>query len=172
MFRQRNAVQPEESAIEEQRRMQNPRRSLREKKEMSMIKTYEDPVLPKLCKILFLFMLIITAAMLLVDLNAFIRYDTRLGMMHLLLNLSTTGFLSWGIFTVLLSLFSVLGISLNKWKFYRQKKSSGIEEKTEEDRQRNRRAVRRLNSSYLLYLKISLIGIAVWGLFYLLFVMI
>ena len=42
-------------------------------------KLLEEPILPVLCKMIFLGMLILTAAMLLVDLNAFVRYDSHLG---------------------------------------------------------------------------------------------
>lgn len=160
----------EELEAEDQMRQHTPRPNAREKKEKKILATYEEPVLPKLCKIIFIFMLILTAAMLLVDINAYLRYDSSLGLLHLLSNISTTGTGSWLIFTLILLALCLPGIQMNKRKFYRQKKESGIEERTEEDRQRNQRALRRLNSEYIFYLKVSLIGMAIWILLYLIFV--
>ena len=156
----------------DQMKQHEPRPNLREKKERSMLRTYEEPVLPKLCRIIFFFMIIITIAMLLVDINAFVRYDSHLGIRHLLTNLSTTGFLDWLVFTVILLLLCVPGIKLNERKFYQQQKNSGIEAKTENEKLRNQRAIRRLNSAYIFYIKVCVIGIIIWGILYLLLVVI
>ncbi len=155
---------------DDQLKQHEPRPNLREKKERSMLKTYEEPVLPKLCRIIFFFMIVITIAMLLVDINAFVRYDSCSGIRHLLSNLSTTGFWSWLLFSVILLLLCIPGIKLNERKFYRKQKSSGIRCDTEEEKLRNQRAVRRLNSSYIFYIKVCAIGMVIWGIFYLLFV--
>ena len=50
------------------------------RKEKSILRTVEEPILPALCKIIFIGMLVLTTAMLLVDINAFVRYDSHLGL--------------------------------------------------------------------------------------------
>lgn len=137
------------------------------RKEKSIMKTWEEPVLPKLCKIVFWGMQIIIAAMLLVDINAFIRYDSYLGILHLYRNICMTGFLGWIIYSILILPLCVITMKQTEKKFWKQKQESGIEEKTEEDRARNRRALTRLNRNYLQYIKINIVGLCIWLLLYL-----
>lgn len=140
----------------------------RENKEEAMIRIYEQPVLPKFCKILFIGMIVLTAAMLLVDLNAFFRYDRSLGIFHLLKNLAVTGLICWWFCGIFLCFFSLIGMKLNQNAFYRKKRAGGIEidPKDEEAIRRNRAAIRKLNVSYTLYLKVSGIGALVFGAYF------
>lgn len=139
------------------------------RKEDSILKTLEEPVLPLLCKIIFLGMLILTAAMLLVDINAFVRYDSHLGLLHLYENIVTTGLGSWGIFSVLLILLCFLGMRQAVGRFWKKKKAGGIEDITQEDRDRSQRAVRKLKAPFLLYLKVTFSGLVVWGILYIIY---
>lgn len=139
------------------------------RKENSIMRTLEEPVLPLLCKIIFFGMLILTAAMLLVDINAFVRYDFHMGIRHLYENIVLTGLGSWGIFSVLLFLLCSLGMKQAADRFWKKKKASGIEDVTQEDRDRSQRAVRKLKAPFLLYLKVALIGLAVWGILFIIY---
>ena len=141
------------------------------KKEESIIRTHDDPVLPKLTKILFWLMVILLAAMLLVDINAFIRYDHALGPAHLFYNVAVTGFFEWLILSVFLLPLSLLGCRENRRNFYRQKKESGIVSTTEREIARDRRAVRTLNETYLFYIRVSGIGLGVWFVLFLIAMM-
>ena len=124
------------------------------RKEKSILRTAEEPILPALCKIIFIGMLILTAAMLLVDINAFIRYDSHLGVFHLYRNMVMTGLGSWGIFSVLLILFCILGMKQAEKCFW----------KTKEDRERSQRAICKIKAPFILYIKISLTGLIFWGI--------
>ena len=75
-----------------------------------MIKIYGQPVLPMLTRIIFWLMIVLVAAMLLVDINAFARYDARLGIGHLVKNISVTGLLGWMFFSIIIVLLSFLGM--------------------------------------------------------------
>ncbi len=172
MFEKQKKRQLEKLSADEQMRQREPRPGFREKKETAMLRTYEEPVLPRLCRIIFIFMPVITAAMLLVDLKAFFLPGSRLGILRLLSNLSTTGFLSWLVFTGILFPLCVLGIVKNRKAFYRRKKDSGIDLTSDESRLRCEQAVRRLNSAYRFYLKFCLAGSVIWGISFLFFAVI
>lgn len=138
------------------------------KKEEAMIKIYENPLLPALCRVIFIMMLLIMAAMLLVDLNAFLRYDSHLGMAHLFHNLSVTGFWGWFCFAAVQIPLSMLGMRQNKSRF-RKRMGKEMEEQDKETRARNMRALKRWNRSYMLYIKVCIAGFAVWTTVYALF---
>lgn len=139
------------------------------RKEESILRTLDEPVLPLLCKIIFFGMLILTAAMLLVDINAFVRYDSHLGLLHLYENIVTTGLGSWGIFSVLLFLLCSLGMRQAVGRFWKKKKAGGIEDITQEDHERSQRAIRKLKAPFLLYLKVAIIGLVVWGILFIIY---
>ena len=139
------------------------------RKENSILRTLEEPVLPVLCKIIFIGMLVLTAAMLLVDINAFVRYDSHLGLLHLYKNIVTTGLGSWAIFSVLLILLCSLGMRQAVGRFWKKKKAGGIEDITQEDRDISQRAIRKLKAPFLLYLKVAAAGLAVWGILFIIY---
>lgn len=141
------------------------------KKEASIMKTYDEPVLPTLCKIIFRGMIILEVAMLLVDLNAFLRYGRQLGIGHLFSNIATTGFLCWLSCSVFLIPLCGLAVKQTNRRFWKKKADSGIEDVTDEDRNRSRRALTRLNRFYVKYLKIDIVGLVIWGLIYLIAVL-
>lgn len=139
------------------------------RKENSIMRTIEEPVLPVLCKIVFFGMLILTAAMLLVDINAYVRYDFHMGFLHLYENIVLTGLGSWGFFTVLLTLLCLLGMKQATDRFWKKKKAGGVEDVTQEDRDRTQRALQKLRTPFLLYLKVAVIGLAVWGILFIVY---
>lgn len=141
------------------------------RKENSILRTLEEPVLPVLCKILFLGMLVLTVAMLLVDVNAFARYDSHLGLLHLYRNIVTTGLGSWGIFSLLLILLCSLGMRQAIGGFWKKKKASGIEDITQEDRERSQRAIRKIKAPFLLYLKVTIAGLVIWGILFIIYLL-
>lgn len=129
------------------------------KKREAIIETWKAPVWPKLSRILFISMLLLCAAMLLVEVKSAALsspFDAR----RFLKNASTTLLWVWGIYTVLLAGCCLAGSKLNRDEYYRRKTDSGIVDSTDEERARSRRAVNRLNASYALYLRVALIGLA------------
>lgn len=137
------------------------------KKRQAIIDTWQQPVWPKLTKILFVSMLVLSVAMALVELkNALIAasFDLR----HFLLNLSTTLIWVWGIHTVLLALCCGVGAYFNRRSYERRKAESGIVDATDEERTRSKRAVRRLNATYIMYMRVAVVGLAVFTVLYLL----
>lgn len=133
------------------------------KKENAIIKTYEQPVLPALTRIIFWLMLILIAAMLLVDINAFVRYDNHLGIGHMIRNISVTGFGGWLFFSFILVPLSLLGMYQNRKAFRKRKEESGIVEQDDRTKDRDKRALNRLNRTYLHYIKASAAGVAIWA---------
>lgn len=137
------------------------------KKENSMIKIYGQPVLPMLTRIIFWLMIVLVAAMLLVDINAFARYDAHLGTGHLVKNISVTGFWGWLFFSIIIILLSFLGMHQNRKSFWKRKEESGPIRQDESTKSRNERALKRLNLGYRRYIKVCLTGLAIWGGIYL-----
>lgn len=136
------------------------------KKENSIIKTYEQPVLPALTRIIFWLMLILMLAMLLVDINAFARYDAHLGVAHLIYNISVTGFWGWMFFSIILVSLSELGMNQNRKMFWKRKGESKKSPQDENTKARNERALKRLNRVYMRYIKVSLTGLGIWAIVY------
>jgi len=137
------------------------------RKREAIIETWKAPVWPKLSRILFVSMLLICAAMLLVEVKSaalFSPFDAR----RFLKNATTTLIWVWGIYTVLLAISCLSGSRVNRDEYYKRKADSGIVDLTDEERARSRRAVDRLNTSYMLYLRVAVIGFAVILLLYLL----
>jgi hypothetical protein len=131
-----------------------------EKKEEAIIAIYEEPLVPKLCRIIYWCMLIITASMILVDINGFIRYDSYLGYSHLFYNISTTGFLNWALFSVLLIILSYIAIRQTQKQFWKRLN------KTLADG-RSQRALKKLTHPITRYINICWVGTVFWGIFYL-----
>lgn len=135
-----------------------------ERKEKSILRTVEEPVLPLLCKIIFFNMIILTAAMLLVDVNAFLRYDFKMGILHLYKNLVITGAGSWGFFSLVLALLSFWGIKQTKTRFWKRRQFGASIEVTQEEQVRCERALKRLNAPFFLYLRTAAVGSVIWGI--------
>lgn len=138
-----------------------------ERKRNAVIRTYEEPVLPKLARILFISLFVLTAAMVAVDLKNGLRSFEQFGLTRLLANLSKTGLIVWSIYTALIALVCGIGMGANRSVVRRKaiEGSTGVWSK--EDRARCARSARRLNKPYRRYLLCSLAGAAVWLLFYL-----
>ncbi len=137
------------------------------KKADSIIKIYHDPVLPHLCRILFIGMLLVTAAMLIVDCNNFRLYGSDSEVLSLLYNLSVTGFGGITVFSAFLIPLSGLGIYQNKKRFWKSKAQIGITVVDGDTKERYSRALNRLNRPYKRYLFICTTGCLLFGLLYL-----
>ncbi|MFT4007514.1 MAG: hypothetical protein QM683_18540 [Lacrimispora sp.] len=138
-------------------------------KKQEIIRTYEEPVLPKMCRVIFWCMIILTAGMILVDINAFIRYDAYLGSFHLFYNISTTGFFSWLLFSVLLvpmSYGSIRQTSKRFWKRVNNAEKDGTGNQIESNKARSERALKKLTHPFMRYMGICFSGIIFWGVFY------
>ena len=136
------------------------------KKRQKIIDTWKEPVWPRLSLILTVGMIVLSVAMALVEVkNASLApiFDVQ----RFLFNLSLTLLCVWGGFTALLALCCIMGMRVNRRNYEKRKKESGIEDATDEERARSRRAVRRLNRSFLLYLRTGFIGLAVLSLLFL-----
>ena len=143
-----------------------PRQNTSEKKRIAILETYEQPVYPKLSRILFISMLALTAAMAAVEIrNGF--FVTGAAVSRFVSNLSTTCLTLWLLYAILLVPTCLLGMRRNRHDYESRKQASGIVDQTDHERQRSRRAVQRLNHSYLLYLAVTLGGLLIWSLFYL-----
>jgi len=129
------------------------------KKREAIIETWKAPVWPKLSKILFISMLLIGAAMLLVELKS-ATLSSPFDVRHFLKNATTTLIWVWGIYSVFLTACCLAGSRVNRKEYYKRKADSGIVDSTDEEKARSRRAVNRLNASYILYLLVTLIGLA------------
>lgn len=132
------------------------------RKSDTIVRAYEEPVLPKLGKILFFSMLIFTLVMVFTEISTYLRYSSHLGLGHLLSNVSITGLGMWGIYSILLLPVCILGCHNNAQSFRNRQRQSNTEDQTEQDRARSAQAIRRLNLSYLRYLAVSFNGLAFW----------
>lgn len=141
--------------------------SYSEKKRSSIIRTYDEPVLPKLCYIFWYGMFLITISMLLVDANAFIRYDFALGWKHLYINLVTTGFSSWIFFTSILVPISVITILQNTKRYLKRTNIpslSLIQEMDITKYQQIKTSLYKQSKFYRHIIKICLFGSILWGI--------
>lgn len=131
------------------------------KKQNRIIRTYEEPVLPLLCRIIFWSMLVLTASMIAVDISFFIRYDRQAGLSHLLFNVSATGFFAWFFFSVFLIPFSLAAVKQVQKRFKKTVGKSGSTGGGKAKAQSHMEAV------YTRYVKISAAGLVIWGLLFL-----
>lgn len=138
-----------------------------EKKIESIIRTYRQPILPRLCRMILWMMIVIVAVMLLVDIVVYIRYGAHLGTGHLFINVCITGFWGWMLFSAFLVPMCFLGMKQGKNNYMRRKKKSGIIDASKEEKERTQRAIKRLNYSFLLYIKVAFAGAVVWSVLYL-----
>lgn len=137
------------------------------KKREAIIETWKAPIWPKLSKILFISMIVLSAAMLLVEVKS-AMLSSPFDVHHFLKNISTTLLWVWGIYTVFLTACCLAGSRVNRAAYYKRKADSGIVDSTDEEKARSRRAVDRLNAAYNLYMQVAVIGLTATLLMYLL----
>lgn len=140
--------------------------SLKRKRE-SIVRTYEEPVLPKVAKILFISMIILTFVAVWVDLKNGIPYVAQSGLLALLENIGQSALTMWGLYTVLLVIICGIGMLQNRTAVRRKAMEGCANAWTKEDDARCARAIRRLNATYRSYLFCGLIGtvclLLFWG---------
>lgn len=163
-----NLHRRDENSVYAQAAFDSPanQKSRSNKKRLAIIDTWQQPIWPKLAKILFISMIVLSSAMALVEIkNAMISsaFDPQ----RFLFNLSTTLIWIWGIHAVLLAVCSAIGAFFNQRSYEKRKAESGIHDTTDEERARSKRAVRRLNASYILYMRVAFVGLAVFTVLYL-----
>jgi hypothetical protein len=153
---QTEMAQPEEQSSQKRRTTSTQR------KRETIVRTYQEPVLPKLAKILFISMLVLTAVMAAVDLKNGLLHLSQMGWLWLLRNVSQTGLTVWLAYTVVLAVTCALGMRQNVRVTRRKAREGDPESWTREDAARCARAARRLNRPYRIYLLCAVIGVAVW----------
>lgn len=134
------------------------------KKQKRIIRTWEEPVLPALCRILFWFMILLTGSMALVDISSFVRYGSHYGIGRLFQNLFTTGFVSWMLFSVLLIPLSYMGIRQIRRRFLQISGSAGEEKSRVPGADVPvSKAQRHMEEVFTGYQRFCVAGLAVWG---------
>ncbi len=133
-----------------------------DRKREAILHTFSEPVWPKLAKLLYYSLLVLTPALAAAEIVSFFRYSRALGLPHLLRNLSTTCFFLWCVYSFFLILACLCGMRAAAAGYWKRKQESGLADQTEEEHARSLRAVRRLYQPYQLYLRVSLTGLAVW----------
>ncbi len=114
-------------------------------------------------------MIILTASMILVDINAFIRYDAYLGIFHLFYNISTTGFFDWFLFSMLLMPLSYGAIRQTRRRFWKRVNNAakdGTCNQIESNIAQSERALKKLTHPFMCYVGICFSGIIFWGVSY------
>lgn len=142
------------------------------KKEKAMLRTYEEPILPKLCTIICRCMILLTICMILVDINAFIRYNAYLKISHLFSNISTTGFIAWLLFSCLLiplSYGSIWQIKKRYWKRVNDTADANASVQTDDSKAQSKRALKRLTQPFIRYITVCFAGIIIFGIFFVVF---
>lgn len=128
------------------------------KKQNRIIRTYEEPVLPLLCKIIFWSMIVLTVSMIAVDFSFFIRYDRQAGVLHLMSNVSATGFFAWFFFSVFLIPFSLAAVKQVRKRFAKAAEKPGLTKIS--------KAQSHMEAIYTRYVKVSVAGLAIWGILF------
>lgn len=135
-----------------------------DRKRTAMLKLYSQPLYPRLAIVLLICMLVLTCVLTIAE---FFHSRSLSEPGALLWNISATGLGTWSLYAVPLILVCLLGMCSNRKRFYQKQAESGIHSETEAERQRDLRAIRRLNRPYFIYLTVSLIGILFWGILFL-----
>lgn len=130
-----------------------------------IIQSSQEPFLPKMARILFASMLILTAAMVVCELVTFVQYP-QIGWLRFASNLTLTALIIWGIYTALLVLCCCSGIYFHCANYRKRQKRLPTMDETSEALRRGRRALNRLNRTYYMYLLVSLGGLALWLIFF------
>lgn len=139
--------------------------SLKRKRE-SIVRTYEEPVLPKVAKILFISMIVLTLAVVAVDLRNGVPYIAQSGLLPILENAGQSALTMWGVYTLLLGAVCGIGMLQNRATVRRKAMEGCSGQWTKEDDTRCARSTRRLNATYRLYLFCGLLGTVLFFLFF------
>ena len=137
-----------------------------EKKRNKIIATYNEPVLPKFTKILFISMFVLTGVMLAQEIVNYIRYKDIYSISRLFSNLTLTCLIIWAIYAVVLAVVSFIGMYLQARDYNKKKAESGIIDSTPEETARSKRAISKLNYIYRRYIIISAAGLVFWLIFF------
>lgn len=135
-----------------------------DRKRTAMLKLHNQPLCPRLARLLLVCLLVLTGALTIAE---FFHSRELLDYGALLHNLSATGLGIWCLYAIPLILVCIIGMCANRKRFYQKQADSEIISETESDRQRDCRAIRRLNRTYVIYIVVGLSGILFWGLLFL-----
>lgn len=135
-----------------------------DRKRTAMLKLHNQPLCPRLARLLLVCLLVLTGALTVAEFFHSRGLSDSEALLH---NLSATGLGIWCLYAIPLILVCIIGMHSNRRRFYQKQADSGIMSKTESDRQRDRRAIRRLNRTYVIYIVACLAGILLWGLLFL-----
>ncbi len=130
------------------------------RKQDALIRTYEEALLPKLAKILFVGMILLTVVMAAVDLKNGLAYLSQMGMERVLFNMSKTMLLIWAVCTALITFVCCIGIVQNRHMVRKKAREGCPNAWTKNDNARCARASRRISRPYYTYLLVNWIGTA------------
>lgn len=135
-----------------------------DRKRNAMLKLHAQPLYPRLAIVLLVCLLVLTCVLTVAEI-----FHSRILLEPgvLLRNVVTTGLGIWSLYAIPLIPVCILGMRFNRKRFYQKQTESGIQSETDAERQRDRRAIRRLNRTYVGYIALSLAGILLWGIFFL-----
>lgn len=134
-----------------------------DRKRNAMLKLHAQPLYPRLAIVLLVCMLVLTCVLTIAE-----TFHSRILELSVLLkNIATTGLGIWSLYAVPLILVCILGMRFNRKRFYQKQTESGTQSETDAEHQRDRRAIRRLNRTYIGYIALSLAGIFLWGILFL-----
>ena len=135
-------------------------------KQNRIIRTYEEPVLPLLCRIIFWSMILLTASMIAVDVSFFIRFDMQEGALHLLTNVAVTGFFAWLFFSAVLIPCSLAAVRQVRGRFMRRTAGDGVKMPGGSGKPAASKAQAHMEAVYFRYVKIAVGGLGAWGIFF------
>lgn len=122
------------------------------RKRNAMLKLHAQPLYPRLAIVLLVCLLVLTCVLTVAEI-----FRSR--------TLWESGILLRNVVTAGLGIFGVYMPFLSFW--YASSECAGIHSETDAERQRDRRAIRRLNRTYVGYITLSLAGILLWGILFL-----
>ncbi|EEQ57342.1 hypothetical protein CBFG_01052 [Clostridiales bacterium 1_7_47FAA] len=139
-------------------------------KQNRIIRTYEEPVLPLLCRIIFWSMILLTASMIAVDVSFFIRFDMQESVLHLLSNVAVTGFFAWLFFSAVLIPCSLAAVRQVRGRFMRRTAGDGVKmpggSGNGSGKPAASKAQAHMEAVYFRYVKIAVGGLGAWGIFF------
>jgi len=115
----------------------------------------QKPFLERICRILFILGAVDVAAVVLVDIVSYIRYDASQGFLHLLENVSTSGLFMSAVCAAAVTAACLIAIRSAEKEYY-LRIGTTAEAQNREERGMSRRAIGKLTARFRTYIKISL----------------
>lgn len=145
----------------------NKAKSIMEKRRDKIIKTMDEPVLPKFCHVSFWCMVVCTAVVIITDIVTYFRFGVRHGLAHLLGNASFSAFFTWLVFALFL-------LPCCAWQITRLRrdpegKNTPAKSKTVSDENKPAKTLKQREMPYRVFFTVTAAGLVVFGLLFLIF---